>query len=406
MAKLKKSEPISQRVRISSRELLIFTNRGTAGKDYTALAEALDRLAGTRISTNVRTGDEEQFDTFGLIDAASIRRKQGLDGRLLWCEVKLSDWVFNAIRSQEILTLHRDYFRLRKPIERRVYEIARKHCGQQDQWKVGLLTLLSKTGSQSPEKRFRQMIRHLVAHDHLPDYSVTFDTEADMVTFATGVPWRRRCPPLLGRVVLILKPTTTRASRAELGCVLPRTRMAQVAGRERDRAEDAGLPFGEVLPELVLDTRPGLNPQTHIWGIADLRRSRPRFRVRRSALDEVSGSLADHFAPGRTASGLEADMNALGEIEAQALAALNRRRGGSRRRSVVPYAALLVGVDFVSRGLSRLGCCCEGLLGHGSEAQGLGVRSHGRRGLRDSIQKWSCPRSCFPQRRHVARSRL
>ena len=37
IAKLKKSEPISQRVRISSRDLLIFTNRGTAGKDYIAL---------------------------------------------------------------------------------------------------------------------------------------------------------------------------------------------------------------------------------------------------------------------------------------------------------------------------------------------------------------------------------
>jgi plasmid replication initiation protein len=183
IAKLKKSEPISQRVRISSRDLLIFTNRGTAGKDYIALAEALDRLAGTRISTNIRTGDEEQFDTFGLIDAASIRRKHGIDGRLLWCEVKLSDWVFNASRAHEVLTLHRDYFRLRKPIERRVYEIARKHCGQQDEWKIGLVTLLKKTGSQSPEKRFRQMIRHLAHHDHLPDYSVAFDTDADKVTF-------------------------------------------------------------------------------------------------------------------------------------------------------------------------------------------------------------------------------
>ncbi|MEL6418310.1 MAG: replication initiator protein A [Pseudomonadota bacterium] len=183
MAKLKAGEPVSPRVRINSRDLLIFTNRGTSGKDYTALVEAVDRLAGTRISTNVRTGDEEQYDTFGLIDAASIRRKHGLDGRLLWCEVKLSEWVFNAIRSQEVLTLHRAYFRLRKPIERRVYEIARKHCGQQDEWKIGLPTLLKKTGSQSPLKRFRQMIRDLVRYDHLPDYTVAFDAEKDQVTF-------------------------------------------------------------------------------------------------------------------------------------------------------------------------------------------------------------------------------
>lgn len=183
MAKLKDGQPVSPRVRINSHDLLIFTNRGTAGKDYQALQEAIDRLSGTRISTNIRSGEEEQYETFGLIDAAAIRRKHGLDGRLLWCEVKLSDWVFNAIRSHEVLTLHRDYFRLRKPLERRVYEIARKHCGQQTEWRIGLSTLLKKTGSQSPEKRFRQMIRHLAEHDHLPDYSVSVNDDADMVTF-------------------------------------------------------------------------------------------------------------------------------------------------------------------------------------------------------------------------------
>ena len=183
MAKLKHGEPVSQRVRINSHDLLIFTNRGTSGRDYVALVEALDRLEGTRIRTNIVTGEDEQVEGFGLIDASSIRRKQGLDGRLLWCEVKLSDWVFNAIRAHEVLTLHRDYFRLRKPIERRVYELARKHCGQQDEWHISLTTLLKKTGSQSPLKRFRQMLRHLATHDHLPDYSVAFDAETDMVTF-------------------------------------------------------------------------------------------------------------------------------------------------------------------------------------------------------------------------------
>jgi len=183
MAKLKNGEKVSQRVRISSRDLLIFANRGTAGKDYKALVEALDRLEGTRIRTNIVTGDEEQIEGFGLIDASAIRRKQGLDGRLLFCEIKLSDWVFNAIRSNEVLTLHRDYFRLRKPLERRVYELARKHCGQQTSWKVSLAILLKKSGSQSPEKLFRQMVKHLAASDHLPDYRVEFDLKTDMVTF-------------------------------------------------------------------------------------------------------------------------------------------------------------------------------------------------------------------------------
>lgn len=183
MHKLREGEAVSRRVRINTHDLLIFTNRGTAGKDYAALVEAIDRLSGTRISTNIRTGDEEQYDTFGLIDAASIRRKHGLDGRLLWCEVELSNWVFNAIQAQEVLTLHKDYFRLRKPIERRVYEIARKHCGRQASWTIGLDTLLKKSGSKSSLKEFRRAVRHLVDHDHLPDYNVRFDEVSDNVTF-------------------------------------------------------------------------------------------------------------------------------------------------------------------------------------------------------------------------------
>lgn len=196
MEKLKAGEAVSPRVRITSHDLLLFTNRGTSGRDYQALSEGIDRLAGTRIKTNIRTGDEEQEDTFGLVDAATLRRKHGVDGRLLWVEVKLSDWVMNAVQAQEVLTLHRDYFRLRKPIERRIYELARKHCGRQPSWKVSLELLLKKCGSQSPEKRFRQMIKFIAHHDHLPDYRVTYDEATDQVIFYNRESWWDHSQPL------------------------------------------------------------------------------------------------------------------------------------------------------------------------------------------------------------------
>lgn len=183
MHKLNQGQQVSKRVRINSHELLMFTNRGTSGRDYMALAEALERIRGTTISTNIITGDEEQIDTFGLIDSSSIRRKHGLDGRLLWCEITLSDWVFNAIQAKEVLTLHRDYFRLRRPIERRIYEIARKHCGLQEEWPITLELLHKKTGSKSSLKEFRRAVRHLAKHDHLPDYRVIFDDDADKIIF-------------------------------------------------------------------------------------------------------------------------------------------------------------------------------------------------------------------------------
>jgi plasmid replication initiation protein len=215
MEKMKRGERVGPRLRLTSYDLLVFTNRGTAGKDYNALCEALDRLEGTRIKTNIRTGGEEERDSFGLIDASSVRRKRGNDGRLLWVEVKLSDWVFNAIQSQEVLTLHRDYFRLSKPLERRIYELARKHCGRQTSWPISLEILLKKSGSQSPIKRFREMVKHIARHDHLPDYRVVYDEERDMVVFFNREgKWVERTLPSDGETLPILPPETYEDGRA------------------------------------------------------------------------------------------------------------------------------------------------------------------------------------------------
>jgi plasmid replication initiation protein len=52
--------------------------------------------------------------------------------------VTLSDWLFRAVLAKSVLTLSRDYFRLRKPLERRIYELARKHCGRQPEWRVSV----------------------------------------------------------------------------------------------------------------------------------------------------------------------------------------------------------------------------------------------------------------------------
>ena len=78
----------------------MFTNRGTGGKDYKAFEQALERLRGVTISTNIRTGDIVNTDFFGLIDSAGIKRKYGLDGRLISVHITLSEWVFNAIEKK------------------------------------------------------------------------------------------------------------------------------------------------------------------------------------------------------------------------------------------------------------------------------------------------------------------
>lgn len=181
IAKINEGETPSPYVKIVAKDLLVFVNRSIGGKDYDSLIDALERLDGTRIRTNVRTGGEEEFEGFGLIESFRLRRSENT-GRILEIAVKLSDWVFRSIAAKEVLTLHKDYFRLRKPIERRVYEIARKHCGKQDSWKVSLEMLKLKCGSRSATKGFRYDIKQLAKGDHLPDYCISYDDD-DFVTF-------------------------------------------------------------------------------------------------------------------------------------------------------------------------------------------------------------------------------
>jgi len=159
-------------------DLLVATNRNTDGRGYEQLRSALDRLSGTRIRTNIKTGGEEVTEGFGLIDSWRIIR-QTASGRMTELRINLSDWVFNAVTAREILTLSRDYFRLRKPLERRVYELARKHCGQQDEWVISVELLKKKCGSSSDDYEFRRLINVLCEedqnHSHMPDYAITFD---------------------------------------------------------------------------------------------------------------------------------------------------------------------------------------------------------------------------------------
>ena len=129
MVAVNANRQVSQVVRFKAYDLLKATNRMTNGQGYEGLKAAFERLAGTRISTNLVTGGQEVFETFGIIERAKIVCETR-DGRMQEIEVKLSDWVFSAIRHNEVLTLHRDYFRLRKPLERRIYELGRKHVGK------------------------------------------------------------------------------------------------------------------------------------------------------------------------------------------------------------------------------------------------------------------------------------
>ena len=182
MAAINAGRAVSQVLHLKAHDLLIATNRETSGDGYKRLRDAFERLAGTRITTNIVTGKAEVTTGFGLIESWEIIRDTRA-GRMSGVSIKLSDWLFRAVMSKSVLTLSRDYFRLRKPLERRIYELARKHCGRQREWRVSVDTLLKKSGSASPRRVFRKMIRNMITADHLPDYEMA-EEEGDIIRFS------------------------------------------------------------------------------------------------------------------------------------------------------------------------------------------------------------------------------
>lgn len=181
MHRKNQGKPIGKRVRFSGRELLMATNRPTNNLGYQRLEAAFARLRGTNFITNIKTGDKKEVQIFGLIDKGGFVYKDQKGFKLDYCEVVLSDWLMRAIESNEVLTIHEDYFRIRRPLERRIYELCRKHCGKQPQWQIFLENLQNKTGSNAPEWRFRRNLREIIKEDATPDYRLSLN-DYDLVT--------------------------------------------------------------------------------------------------------------------------------------------------------------------------------------------------------------------------------
>ena len=188
----------SKTIQFTAYNYFVSTNKpSTGGKEYDRLNLALKRLHGTSIHTNIKTNGVSIKDYFHLIERVRTIRKSDTDDTMIAIEVELSDWLYNAIQANEVLKLNDDYFKLRKPLERRLYEIARKHCGNQPQWKISFQLLHEKSGSASSLREFRRMVREIVEKNtNFPDYRITLDDEKDQVIF-----WTRDAQKLIKAII-------------------------------------------------------------------------------------------------------------------------------------------------------------------------------------------------------------
>jgi plasmid replication initiation protein len=194
---------VSKTVVIDSSDFLKHTARSDSRESFERIHDMLMRLSGTRIETNFATGGVRQVEGFGIIENYKVREEVKRSGgvkndragkpkeqeirRIFRFEVTLSEWFFNGLLNYEVLTLEKAYFALTSSINRRLYEIARKHCGGQALWKINIDLLAEKTGTTRERFKFRSDLRQTIKADLLPEYHMALDADKtpDDVVFYT-----------------------------------------------------------------------------------------------------------------------------------------------------------------------------------------------------------------------------
>jgi plasmid replication initiation protein len=78
------------------------------------------------------------------------------------------------------LSISPQYFELEGGLERRLYQLARKHVGRQRQWKIGLPLLAQKVGSAQELRFFKRDLKRIIEADNIPDYRFAVNGESNI----------------------------------------------------------------------------------------------------------------------------------------------------------------------------------------------------------------------------------
>lgn len=179
--RIERGMPVDRTLHFSAHDLLKVTGRGTGKRSYELLLDALVRLRGTSIETTIASDGQVERRGFGWIDAWRIVERETASGRKVMAamEITLNDWMFRAVtRERRVLTINPAYFELESGLGRRLYELARKHLGEQQVWKIGLEKLARKVGTSRDLRRFKHDLAKLIDRDEMPDYRMEIETMA------------------------------------------------------------------------------------------------------------------------------------------------------------------------------------------------------------------------------------
>lgn len=120
-AKIEAGEDVAQDFVFTAHDLFSVTGANHSARSYQRLSEALERLQGTQIKTNIEAGGEGEEGFFSWLSEARLHYTKTRTGerRLKAVKVRLCDGLHRAIlRDRQVLAYAAAYFQL-GPIERR-----------------------------------------------------------------------------------------------------------------------------------------------------------------------------------------------------------------------------------------------------------------------------------------------
>ena len=174
VAKINNGETPGQTFTFTAHDYMRVTGKNSSGRGYEQIVGAIERLQGTQIKTNIETGGQGQTGFFSWLEKGHINYTVNKGGKKMMksITIRVCDFIYRSILTDgRFLTYHPAYFDL-APLERRVYEIARKHCGRQDGFKISLGKMHAKTGSDAALRTFKKNLTEIIERDSIPEYMI------------------------------------------------------------------------------------------------------------------------------------------------------------------------------------------------------------------------------------------
>ena len=168
---------IGRKVCFTGYDFLKFTGRNNGGIEYQRLHKSLNRIAFCGIEHVTKSTQIKRTSGFTLFSYDMIEE----EGKV-FVQLELHPLLLDAIQSNKVLKLSDEYLNL-SPLERRLYELARKHCGTQKEWVIGIESLHDKIGTTRQLRFFKADFKKVAQANLLPDYRISFNQLRGLVTF-------------------------------------------------------------------------------------------------------------------------------------------------------------------------------------------------------------------------------